>query len=105
MTVLTIGTFKFVLNVQQLCITTSLYSHAVGSDYDRVDEELTFTPTESRRCFDVSLFDDDLLELPETIDLALDSDDSMVILSPDQAQVIINDTDRKFLSLYTIAVW
>ena len=63
-----------------------------------MDLPLLFTPTNDRRCFNVTVNDDDVLENEERFTLDLDTDDPMVILSPEQAEVIITDTDSKKFS-------
>ncbi len=60
-----------------------------------MDQVLTFNMVDLRMCFNVSLLDDEVLELPEEFFLDLESDDPMVILDPVQARVTITDTDRK----------
>ena len=62
-----------------------------------VSEVFTFSMTVDRECVNVTLSEDDILEGPENLLLDLDTDDPMVILSPEQAEVIINDTSRKHL--------
>ena len=62
-----------------------------------VSEVFTFSMTVDRECVNVSLVEDDILENPENLLLDLDTDDPMVILSPEQAEVIINDTSRKYI--------
>ena len=66
-------------------------------DYMAVNETLTFSMTEGRQCVNVTLFEDEKLESPENLFLDLDTVDPMVILSSEQAEVIVNDTSRKYM--------
>ena len=83
------------MSIRPVVIIISIFFPTEGSDYVAVNQPLTFSMDEDRQCFNVSLLDDDVLELPEDLLLDLESDDSMVILDPRQADVIINDTDRE----------
>ena len=67
-----------------------------GSDFLPVNQMLTFTSEEDRLCFNVTVLDDDFLELPENISLLLESEDPSVILAPEEAVIIIQDTDCKW---------
>ena len=70
------------------------------ADYFAVSEVFTFSMTVDRECVNVTLIEDDILEEPENLLLDLDTDDPMVILSPEQAEVIINDTSRKHTTMH-----
>jgi hypothetical protein len=76
-------------------IDQNFISFAAGSDFTAVEEELTFSMDSDRSCVDVFLLDDDVLEDPESFFLDLTTDDPMVMLNPDRAEVIVNDTSRK----------
>lgn len=67
-----------------------------GEDYSGVDQQLTFTMDEGRRCVNITLLEEDVLETTEIMFLDLQSEDPAVILSPAQASVFITDTSRKY---------
>ena len=73
-------------------------------DYVAVSEVFTFSMTVDRQCVNVTLIEDDILENPENLLLDLDTDDPMVILLPQQAEVIINDTSRKYIIIGEITL-
>ena len=71
-----------------------------GEDYTSINMDFTFGPSTSRLCVNVSLTDDDLLEMKENFTLDLTSDDPSVMLQPDRAVVEINDNDRELSSMH-----
>ena len=68
-------------------------------DYVAVSVDFTFDPGNSRRCVDVSIVDDDILEATENFFGDLTTTDPAVTLNPDRAQVDINEdpNDGKLL--------
>ncbi len=70
------------------------YFSAPG-DYNAVSEQLTFTPTVVRACFNVTSLEDDLLEADEDFNLNLGTADENVILDPEMAVVTIANDDRE----------
>ena len=77
------------------CFICSSFGDTAGADYNRLQVTLTFTPSVSVVCESVSATDDELLEMPEDLEVALDTLDPMVTLNPRTATVNINDNDRK----------
>ena len=60
-----------------------------------MNESLTFDGANTQRCVNVSALDDELLEGEENLFLDLDTEEPTVVLDPEEAEVRINDTDRK----------
>ena len=50
-----------------------LYIHTAGSDFTAVAEDLTFTATNTRRCVDVDIAEDLIVENDETVILSASS--------------------------------
>ena len=65
---------------------------------------LTFTPMENRVCYNVSIGNDVVYEGPEDFGVELRSNDNLINLSPDRAQITILDDDGNNLLLVTIFI-
>ncbi len=84
----------FVLRRKYYCV--SLLPLA-GEDYAMFSTDLTFDPDNLRRCFTVSVTDDDRHELPESFDIVLTTEDDSVIIDDPTSVFNINDDDGKYL--------
>ena len=73
-------------------------------DYTAATVVLTFTPMESRVCYNVSIGNDVVYEGPEDFEVGLRSNDSLINLSPDRALITIVDDDGNNLFLVTIFI-
>lgn len=60
----------------------------------------TFTPNNTRFCFEVEITDDGFLENEENFTVTLTSNDTMVDLSPDDATITITDNNRTLIIKY-----
>lgn len=63
-----------------------------------LNQSLSFDGDNTRRCLNVSTTEDELLEGEENFMLDLDTDDPSIVLAPEEAEVRINDADRKCLA-------
>ena len=76
----------------------STSQHSVGpGDYEAINMTLTFDSNTQRHDISITLVDDTIDELDETLTslLVLDSPDSSVTLSPSETMVMIVDNDGK----------
>ena len=73
-------------------------------DYTAVTVVLTFTPMESRVCYNVSIENDVVYEGPDDFEVVLRSNDNLINLSPDTALITIVDDDGNNLFLVTIFI-
>lgn len=69
-----------------------------GSDYERIDISLTFSPDNTSLSIPVTVLDDSLLESQESFALRLldFSDVSTAVFSPAVAEISIIDNDSKY---------
>ena len=65
------------------------------SDYEAVNEVLTFAPCDTRHCVNVSITDDVVNEPEETVFLSLNKISSFVTLRTTAGEVLITDDDGK----------
>ena len=56
----------------------------------------TFSRDDTRQCFDVSIFDDDINEPENKFLVMLSTGDPRITLSPDMATITILDNDGKY---------
>ena len=69
------------------------FSFSGGTDYVAVSESITFNASSLSQTLRVTFIDDGVLEPDERLELRLSSTDSVVILNPRTADVIIQDDD------------
>ena len=74
-------------------------------DYQGVSTLLTFTPSNGVRTVNVMLFDDTIVEGSEFFNGNIMGTSSLVIASPNQATVIVNENTETDSELLTIQVW
>lgn len=68
-------------------------------DYSAL-QDITFYPDDkSRKCLDISITDDHIVEEDESFTLTLTSLDSAISLSPDTVTVLISDNDKVVLAI------
>ena len=80
------------------CTYNSTSQHYAGpGDYEAINMTLTFDTSTQRHNISITLVDDTIDELDETLTslLVLDSPDSSVTLSPSETMVMIVDNDGK----------
>ena len=71
----------------------TFYCILAPGDYTAVTVVLTFTPMESRVCYNVSIGNDVVYEGSEDCEVELRSNDNLINLSPNAAQITIVDDD------------
>ena len=82
----------------------TFYCILAPGDYTAVTVVLTFTPMESRVCYNVSIGNDVVYEGPEDFEVELRSNDNLINLSPDAAQITIVDDDGNNFFLVAIFI-
>ena len=100
---LPLARYSHVQNLSHLLVKIFCCILAPG-DYTAVTVVLTFTPMESRVCYNVSVGNDVVYEGPEDFELVLRSNDNLINLSPDIALITILDDDGNNLYLVTIFI-
>ena len=86
--------WKLPLTAPSSCLCTS--QHSVGpGDFEAINTTLTFDSNTQRHNISITLVDDTVDELDETLSslLVLDSPDSSVTLSPSETMVVLLDND------------
>ena len=63
-------------------------------DFSHVQSSFTFDRTTSRRCVDISIIDDSVLEDMESFDVIIASSDPGVVVAPSRAVVSIIDNEK-----------
>ena len=61
-------------------------------DYDPIVETLMFDRLTTRRCEDIPIIDDDILENDEQFTVTLTTSDDGVDLDPEEGTIVIEDT-------------
>ena len=67
-----------------------------GADFSTTNEEITFTPTESRECAQVGIVSDNTLEQSEIFTVTLSSLDENAVVTTAIATVTILDTSGMY---------
>lgn len=90
---LPVGSLRLVSEIYyQLCY----FLPTDGSDYSQVDTTLTFTPSEDRKCFNITILNDQLREGTESFSveiLSVTSGMGVVIGNVGRANISIMDND------------
>lgn len=66
-------------------------------DYIGISTHLLLTPSETRKCINITLLDDSIVEEREKFALELASSEVGILLNPNKTTITIEDTDRKSL--------
>ena len=74
------------------------------SDYTTFAEMLTFTPMDSRFCYNMTVINDQLFEGQEDFTVTLSTSAPSVSVQPETAIIIITDDDRKYF-LFIIIIY
>lgn len=70
---------------------------AAPQDYIGISTHLLLTPSETRKCINITLLDDSIVEEREKFALELASSEVGILLNPNKTTITIQDTDRKSL--------
>ena len=70
---------------------------ALGQDFEDVLTILTFSGQVSRQCVNISIAMDGLTEPEESFNVVLETSDPAVVLGTSTAQVLIADSDSKWV--------
>lgn len=70
---------------------------AAPQDYIGISTHLLLTPSETRKCINITLLDDSIVEEREKFALELASSEVGILLNPNKTTITIEDTDRKSL--------
>ena len=80
---------------------THVHTHATiaPADYQGPSMDLTFGPGITRRCVDVTVVEDDIMENTENFFGSLTTTDTLLTLDPDVAEVVISEdsSDSEFI--------
>ena len=71
---------------------------ALGVDFENVSTVFTFSDQVSRQCVNVSIAMDGIVEPEESFNVVLETSDPAVVLGTSMAQVVITDSDSKWVS-------
>jgi len=71
--------------------------YAAPQDYIVISTHLLLTPSETRKCINITLLDDSIVEEREKFALELASSEVGILLNPNKTTITIQDTDRKSL--------
>ena len=82
----------------------TLISISAPNDYTAFTVVLTFTPMETRVCYNVNIENDVVYEGPEDFLIGLSTMDARIDLAPDSARITIVDDDGNNLLLVTIFI-
>ena len=74
---------------------------ALGQDFGDVLTILTFTDQVSRQCVNISIAMDGIVEPEESFNVVLETSDPAVVLGTSTAQVLITNSDSKWICPYT----
>ena len=74
-----------------------MYLAVGGIDFIALDAEITFSADLTRMCFDISVLDDNIREVPEDFFINLDTEDPRVNIDPTRQNgtAVIFDNDGK----------
>ena len=92
--ILTLDRVRIYLIYFSLCVYKLL---ALGQDFGDVLTILTFSGQVSRQCVNISIAMDGIVEPAESFNVVLETSDPAVILGTSTAQVLIADSDSKWV--------
>ena len=90
--------FSSSINLKFLVDPLSLSHVAVGDiDFNSLDTEITFSADLTRMCFNISVLNDNIHEVPENFFIGLDTEDTSVNIDPTRqnGEAVILDDDGK----------
>lgn len=75
-----------------LSLSLSLFPPAAGSDYDSQSQTVTFSSSPEEQVVSIPIRTDDIVEMEETFNLGLSTDDAMVTLDDPVTVTIVDQT-------------